>query len=771
MTKLTEKDWERELSEICTAEQCLLEKRMAAIPDLPVSPGFQRKMKRLFFRRKLRYDVLFNTAGKKVAAVFLCVLLAGATTVMSVDALRDGFFSLIESIFCQYQEQPSIQSDQISSMLYHYDGKIVWEQTTETGSAFVDDTGKKYLEIPKDVPGFAALDFDGNLMMVDLNSETCAASITRYTAAGNVEYTVKLNDLPRPAEGEYLEITKVLADQDFLYLLVQTDSAFLQVYDWDGNLIAEYAETVDVTIDGEGNFYSLTGDLQNHTPYAILKGDMKNHVESTKMPVYGYFLQIDYNRADGNLYLASAQEVSVHRTLDGKKLRTVLTIGQDTSFYPESVPGCYDFAVAEDQSLYFNFCRYSENFQVSQEIIPFRFDTKAAPEQVQPDIAITVPYASDYLRDAVMRYEREHPGTEVMIDTEYSSWEEWHTSGLPELRGLQTRLAAGTVGNLVQISNWSGQSVRDNLDSELLLDLTPYIQESGLQTSMNPAVLQGMETDGTVRGIPTGYQASCLAVNAELAEKLGVDLESLTSWAEIFDLLPLLEEQAPGTLLFSCTRDGVLSAFLRSSLPKLTNPKRGTVSLEQEWFQKDLEALCRVWQNPNFAALSEDFQKDPLKNSLFTVLELGEGAALMDDFTQASDYYPNHRFLPMPGAGIYQPREVYAIPANAPYPEKAWDFLEYLASDEMQSLSSQIDIPVQQAGWDAFTKQTSYFSAPSDKQRLHDFERVAKNAETMGVPDSMEKTVSAAIRQYLNGKQTMEEALHHAEEQLSDALH
>lgn len=104
MIEFTEKELEREVSELCMTEQKILDKRLAQIPSRKLSPEFDRKMNRLFFLRKIRYDIFFNTVGKRVAAIIICVVIAGTTTVMSVEALRDGLFELIEKVYTRFSE-------------------------------------------------------------------------------------------------------------------------------------------------------------------------------------------------------------------------------------------------------------------------------------------------------------------------------------------------------------------------------------------------------------------------------------------------------------------------------------------------------------------------------------------------------------------------------------------------------------------------------------------------------------------------------------------
>lgn len=104
MIEFTEKDLEREVSELCMAEHKILDKRLKKIPNRKLSPEFDRKMKWLFFLHRIRYDVYFNTVGKRVAAIILCFVIAGTTTVMSVDALRDGLFELIEKVYSRFSQ-------------------------------------------------------------------------------------------------------------------------------------------------------------------------------------------------------------------------------------------------------------------------------------------------------------------------------------------------------------------------------------------------------------------------------------------------------------------------------------------------------------------------------------------------------------------------------------------------------------------------------------------------------------------------------------------
>ena len=63
------------------------------------SHEFELKMDKLINRRRKPYFRMINTVGKRVACIALAFFIASATTVMSVDGLRNAFFGFIMHMF------------------------------------------------------------------------------------------------------------------------------------------------------------------------------------------------------------------------------------------------------------------------------------------------------------------------------------------------------------------------------------------------------------------------------------------------------------------------------------------------------------------------------------------------------------------------------------------------------------------------------------------------------------------------------------------------
>ena len=67
--------------------------------DHEFSDKFLRNMDKLINRRRKPYFRMINTVGKRAACIALAIFIASATTVMSVDALRNAVFNFFEKAF------------------------------------------------------------------------------------------------------------------------------------------------------------------------------------------------------------------------------------------------------------------------------------------------------------------------------------------------------------------------------------------------------------------------------------------------------------------------------------------------------------------------------------------------------------------------------------------------------------------------------------------------------------------------------------------------
>lgn len=72
--------------------------------DYTFPDEFYRKMNKLINRRKKPYFRMINTVGKRAACIAIALFIASATTVMSVDALRNAVFNFFINVFSDHSD-------------------------------------------------------------------------------------------------------------------------------------------------------------------------------------------------------------------------------------------------------------------------------------------------------------------------------------------------------------------------------------------------------------------------------------------------------------------------------------------------------------------------------------------------------------------------------------------------------------------------------------------------------------------------------------------
>lgn len=112
MTEFTLEELEKEIDELYAIEMELTFKKLAEIPDHQFSARFERKMQRLIKNTGAWRYTVFNTIGKKAAIIILCLIPTILAASMSVEALRNGLFEIIERAYKRFSD---ISFEQVTS--------------------------------------------------------------------------------------------------------------------------------------------------------------------------------------------------------------------------------------------------------------------------------------------------------------------------------------------------------------------------------------------------------------------------------------------------------------------------------------------------------------------------------------------------------------------------------------------------------------------------------------------------------------------------------
>lgn len=190
------------------------------------STPFEKKMQKLIQSEKRVFYPLVNSGGRRFAVTFALAIIMSMTMVMSVSALREGLFEMVQKIF-----------DKFSIITYEYDGEISSEE-----KPFVE---YELTDLPE---GYVLTDvaIDVDIKMKYSNYENGKNTISFD------QYAIETADFAINTEGVTLE--EIVVDNQMLYYY---SNLGLQNVFWDNG---EYVFLITGEIDKE----SLL-DLVKHT--------------------------------------------------------------------------------------------------------------------------------------------------------------------------------------------------------------------------------------------------------------------------------------------------------------------------------------------------------------------------------------------------------------------------------------------------------------------------------------------------------------------------
>ncbi len=174
--------------------------------------------------------------------------------------------------------------------------------------------------------------------------------------------------------------------------------------------------------------------------------------------------------------------------------------------------------------------------------------------------------------DSFARFNQLYPGVKI----EYQ----------PQPSDYPTKLKADAAGNtLADVFYLDSGLMQSFGPEELLLDLTPYLQEGGVALDQYPAaLLELFQLDGKTYGLPKDFNPLVLFVNNEKAAAAGIDPSSITTWdawrdaaqkmttgegnAKVYGMCTLADAQRFGALIL---QQGV--PIVNDTTANFTDPK------------------------------------------------------------------------------------------------------------------------------------------------------------------------------------------------------
>jgi multiple sugar transport system substrate-binding protein len=254
----------------------------------------------------------------------------------------------------------------------------------------------------------------------------------------------------------------------------------------------------------------------------------------------------------------------------------------------------------------------------------------------------------------------------------------WDAAGSAGMSGAEAYLRAGEVDvvPVAGIGPWVAEG--------LLLDLTPYLQQDGLDLAPFGPLLASTEWQGKPYALPTVLHPQVLVYNREMARAAGVTIPAdKWTWDEF---------RAAARALTHGEGEGKVWGFAPDSATDLAllwlEGVTGGQAARAE--RAEVEQALRFFQTMIVTDRSMPGTDQPLGTSR-EVIAAEKAAMGMVDLRMAALLSPAERerfgLAPMPSLSGRRPAartyvESYGLAASSPAPRAAWAFLKFMAGPE-----------------------------------------------------------------------------------------
>ncbi len=676
-------------------------------------------------------------------------------------------------------------------LFYRYKNQWVKAVLKEQMVAFEGlDSGAFLFEVPWSMFSSSGFDLssDGFLWTASVNSSEQTLEIKKHDIEANLLETITLNDLGAFFVEEEVYLKGLQVQADHIYLLGETESnPQLQVYDMAGDLKYTHASVDCFDVNVNGDFVVQKGDsegfnFQGYFGYRIADGTefMRNE---KFMP-----LLIKYN-LDYSKLLLVGESVLLADPHTGKILRPLLEFGVDTSYLLDDLV-VSDLILTEEsamnilvsKSLYEDSKFFFDNILFTYDKIEGLKPTK------ETTVTITVPYRSDYISEAIKRYEMLYPEERVAYDYAYNSFEAFLDNREEYGQKLALKIISNEVGDIVQTG---GSALRywPLAQTDVFMDLEPLLKADPIYKDLNTSVLEGVRVNGKIRTLPITFNFYQYELNTDLAQKIGLGEIDEIRWSDALSYIEKLEKlgggskwrnESPGRL---SVLEDTLESMLIANMPDLIDLEKKTVNLNQEWFKDLMKTYKSVY---NSDAISEDKvaydSADRLQGGLlrdWTPLNrVGDDLAYYGIYneSQASKFIPNISGEKNPNRIAYS-RYMYAINERSENKESAWKFLKFLVGEDMQLQITREGTPVNVKAMEGLLnkavvnrRKSLDQMTPVDKAFVEAYRKNSQKVDVLFDMDYMKVDLSDQIKRYFKGEISLEEALENAEKSIKIRL-
>lgn len=472
---------------------------------------------------------------------------------------------------------------------------------------------------------------------------------------------------------------------------------------------------------------------------------------------------------EGKYYLANSKGIFVYKE-DGSIVEQIYDAGRGVMGETASSLIFNHFLAGENEDFYALYTDY----ETQKLSICYYYYNGSLTSEVKNELSVYSLYESRMIEDAVRKYEREHPETEVTYEYAVES----DGSGNPEdaIDTLNTQLLNKEGPDILLLDDLPVDSY---IERGVLEDLTDDVQQLVSDGTILENVVKGTAVDGKNYELPAAFSLPVYYGTQEAIKRLDT-LESITQY---------MEENPNGRVLGAASLQQV--AYLLFAANYQDIQENGVFS--QEALVRILETAKVIWDaNPSEAmeeAWNTGFSSQVTSGkgmSAFASIGMDE---LYDDtditgvndingissMAMMFDIFTKHPEMTAENVNnMYTPANRMGINSSSSQKELAKDFIETVLSDEIQVGDYLEGLPVRVESLEKLpqisdasdmTISTSYDGGPSRDYGMPSADQVqqivdmAKQADTSLLIDrTVRNTFLECVENYAGGDVSAQEA-------------
>jgi len=459
---------------------------------------------------------------------------------------------------------------------------------------------------------------------------------------------------------------------------------------------------MDMKIDAEGNIYILTRNMNAECCVEVFSNNL-THVESititedlsrlfyTNGAMYGYIydfsttklIEINRNKSeraemlrldiDASAWLYGSNDDELlyisHNNIYGYNIESRESTKKvnlaKSSINIANITSIYQFGELYYCALY----DYINNYEL----------VVLSPSTMQKEVlTLATIYQSYELTNAVASFNKKNSERFIEI-IDYS---EGKADRAESMTALELDIIAGKIPDLFYL--WE-MPVEEFEAQGLLLDLLPFM-ESGSQIKRSDLVdnlYSLLENNGYLyRAVGSYYLASILGKKSDLGTRNGWSFDEMTEYTQKSSTEPSL------AFGYYSAREGLFEAMCKYNMGEFIDWDSGTCNFNTELFKK-LLAFSRTF--PSKSKMRYEWEDTPdliadKRQQLEVEVEISSFIGLQIFPYMFGDATT---FIGFPGdsgnGSAFRPATSYAISSQTEKPEAAWEFIEFILSEEWQT--------------------------------------------------------------------------------------